>query len=265
MWAAGHYGRFNVPLELLTKEEQALIETRGHEAVDNGFGLHYPSIPVEHFPSVFYNRKTTRINGADIPFYAQAFLDKPSFSRRFLGMFIDEGKEMEELVELASLFQKDFEEFPLELLFYENLFKLRGVDVVYDETVETQAVAEYDTRKVKFGKGSKPHLSDFAYVVVTLLHELYHFVEVGTVDSAVELWTPARWHLVKRGKRHDVFWKYEEFETETSHQLAEVLAALTYIRRPEILEEIRPYYNALNETINPQLLFPLSKRVWFEK
>ena len=261
MWSAGHYGRFNVPLELLTEEEQALIETRGHGAVDNGFGLYYPSIPVVYFPSIFYNQRTTRINGTDIPFYCQAFLDKPSFSGRFLGRFIDEGEKMEELVELAGLFQKDFEEFPLEL-FYGSLFKLRGIEITYDENCGDGAVAEFDTNKVKFGRNSRNHLFDFDYVVITLLHELYHFV-VDMDDSVIKLLNP-RWHFT-RGKAYDVSWKYGEFETRRTH-LAEVLAALTYIKHPETVEELRPYYNALYKKVNSQLLlFPQPKSVWFEK
>ncbi len=266
IWFDTRTDRCNIPVELLTEGEKALLERKGLKAKDDRFGPCYRDVIIRHFPSIFYNQRTTKINDVDIPRYVHAFLREPSLSRcTFYGYYLDNGREAtEELVKLAELFQKDFEEFPLEL-FYEHLFKLRGIEIAYDDgNDEDYAVAKFDTRKVILGNKSRAHLFDFGYVAVTLLHELYHFVEVDMDDSVAELWEP-RWHFV-RGKVFNGSWEPEKFKNIPSEHLAEVLAALTYIRRPEIIEELRPYYNALNETVNPQLfLFARSKSVWFEK
>lgn len=264
IWFDTHTTICNVPLELLTEEEQALVERKGLKAGDDRFGLCYRNVNIKDFPSIFYKQRTTKINGVDIPFYAQAFLSEPSLDRRtFYGRHLDNGREAtEKLVKLAGVFQKDFEEFPLEL-FYEHLFELRDIGVRYDENAKNDAEADFNARNVVFGNKTRAHLFDFAYVAVTLLHELYHFVEVEMDDSVAKLWDP-RWNFV-RGKVYRVSWVYEGFKTRHEH-LAEVLAALTYMKHPEMVEELRPYYNTLNETVNPQrFLFPRPKGVWLEK
>ncbi|MBI2146742.1 hypothetical protein HYU22_05375 [Candidatus Woesearchaeota archaeon] len=263
-----HCGYADVPNHFLHQDMRALLMSRGEMFKRGIFGKRggiFWRIDVTDYPSIFYQTRKVKFHDVTVPLYVQSFLKRPLNQAQ--GAWYSDHAYRQKEKDLAQRLQEDLEHFPLEV-FYERLPKLKNITVDYNPTLESRAIA-VRPRKVEFGSLSKKVLSDVGYVACTLLHELYHHVEwamgqknIQQIFQGMERWKTTFW-----GKTNRVAWPVtnnNEFG-EVNTELAEILAALTMIRHPKILPELRPYHAYLVDQRNGQLhLFPEERPRWHD-
>lgn len=289
-----------IPADLLTEQEQLLLEKKGYRSVycKGPDRQCYLSVDENDFPGFLYSSKETPFHDSSVPRYIQALLLVPFFHQDDVrhDMELDHLPEYRKQKEKAAMeiFRQDIESFPLSP-FYERLFKLRGVRVVYDDKLRSRGLAEFpDT--IRIG----PTTTDFREFERLLLHELYHYVECDIDDmsaAAAFFRDHPKWKFVRRRDKeycnethreaaqrtrlhyanlHKIGWRSDEHDAgwdnsadkgvcQYSDQFADFLAILTMATHPEIAEEIMPYYTSVMNT-GPQLSLPLwpQRHVWYE-
>ena len=285
IWHRCNLSLCNIPFELLKGGERLLIERKGKKGdYSERLNFGYYNVRIEDFPSIFYSEREVKIGDVYVPIYVQALLRGLPIDNVYFDGECSDGRrsieeEVSDFVRSVKVLQRDLEEFPLEL-FYEHLFRLRGIDILEDNKTQYCAYADFDTNSVNFSTTFlRQNYFDFDHVAVALLHELYHFVERQLGEDRVKRLFDGheRWELTsgsdyeamfKNQKKYlpisNIIWEDGVRVTKLDH-LAEILAALTYIRHPEVLEEIRPHDNSLKAQENPQLpLFHKERqKIWY--
>ncbi|MEK6950525.1 MAG: hypothetical protein AABX13_02270 [Nanoarchaeota archaeon] len=254
-----NHGNCDVPASILTREESSLLDKKGHFPEK----MRFRWIDLYDFPGIFYDQKEVSYFGYAVPRYVQTLFRHP-IGWHIGTWFHDNKKERDSIQQL----QQDLEEFPFDF-FYDSLFQLRNVSVIYNPRLKTRAQAlperENQPRKIEFGLGSARYLTELDYIACTLLHELYHQIEFGHRKMITGLFQDhSRWKIerVAHDNRH---LNWSDGNNEISEELAEILAALTLVRHPEIKEKIKPYHQPLLDQMRGQLsLFP-EKRTWYSR
>lgn len=245
--------------------------------------LIYRSIPAEEFPSIFCSWREVPFYDTSIPIYVQMLLHCPIEPSRE-GWALN--KEIKKTISSIKLLQQDLESFPLEP-FYELIrdklptFNNWG----YDKQVDCGAYADFEQSRIMFGSKSKKNLFDFDWFALTFFHEAYHFMEFDLGDKIAELlpensmldnsrsYTPCggllrpmalsedvrwglKWEKIENGGRVlNIYWTDGNIETHMEH-LAEILAALTFIKHPEAKERVRQQHQSICEMAGLKGEFP---------
>ena len=271
---------YHVPETLLTESQQELVRGKGGEP-DNEYG-HQGCYDLSRgdFPSIFYKDRSIMMHGHSVPIIVASLLCIPKGSRCSLeemvhteyfkkGRTIDCPYQAD--VHAAQMLVKDMKSFPLEP-FYERLFQ-QSIPVTIDGRLseQTGAVVEFNPHRMMFSaEAMKKHAGDIDWFTKVYLHEWYHVIELdlGTfVESTFK--DHPRWRIERKQdsvfkalcyhrlpvdrkeytalNTFNVAWECErrEFNDGWPFEFAELLAALTYLKHPELVEKVRPLHAQL--------------------
>lgn len=259
----------DVPTWLLTEPEKQLLERNGYTSPD--FSFRYRYVSVYDFPGIFYRETLTPFHEEMVPRYVQALFKYPRSGQQ--GKWYYDSARRKEETEAINIFRDDLREFPVDEL-YQAMFQLQNIKVEYDSGHEGSAMAakagNFSTNgRVLFGRKSRPYLREQDYVHCVLLHELCHHVEFKKDQSVKNLKAVIRGHprwtieRVGNQKTRQIVWS--DGKKMVAHEVAELVAALSFVRHPEAEENVRPYQQSLLEQMSGQLpLFPEPERTWYD-
>ncbi|GEM_PF-3884707 len=271
------FDRFHIPSDLLTQDNRELIEKKGEEPINDGEHEGCYILETRDFPSIFYRDKPVSLHSHNIPIIVASLLCMPKgqtrcglLENRVHSDYYVRGKTIPDLyqadVHAATMLMQDITHFPLES-FYER-FLQQDIPVTIDEKLFESSIAcvEFTPLKITFSAESmRRHADDIDWFTVTYLHEWYHVIEqdLGRVVESTFRDHP-RWKIkrkqdlqgypffkqpVARDEKHalntfDVEWECENRRIKDGcfFEFAELLAALTYLKYPEVVERVRPIH-----------------------
>ncbi|MDP4012556.1 MAG: hypothetical protein Q8R00_03040 [Candidatus Nanoarchaeia archaeon] len=250
------FGRAIIPTKILNSKEVDFLrkkDIKKNDKLDRYYG------DVYDLPTIFYNSTATNFFDIKVPRYVQALSSEP-FSSVFEHYNKDYNKEV--LKSEIKLFQQDLEELDINP-FYNHLFNLSNINISFDKESNVGSHFDFNSRSIIYGEAFKKNLSDLDWFTISFMHELYHLIEVELENKVKESFDNGRWKLRSLGvkdtknKINNLSWAYNQNNYGSLH-LAELLAALTFIRKPEVKEKILPYHHSLCERLdsNYMPLFP---------